>query len=184
MRPLFIPLTREWFAAFADGRKTVEYRPYGPGWNERTCTPGRTVTLSLGYGKRQRMAAVVDRLEVLEDPPDPAAWQSVYPGRSGPVAAIHLRDIERLPAADFSATSPTTPMSDDESRRPGAPYGNRNAVKPDDQKVAGKGRIVADFGDLKGQCVRASRQKGMKLVDWLREAAEEKLERDRPQDSG
>lgn len=71
-------------------------------------------------------------------------------------------------------------MSEEASRRPGAQPGNRNATKADDQKIAGKGRIIADFGPLKSLCVRAANQKGLKLVDWLREAAEEKLERENP----
>lgn len=34
---IFIPLKREFFEAFENGMKTVEYRKYGPRWNERTC---------------------------------------------------------------------------------------------------------------------------------------------------
>jgi hypothetical protein len=48
-RPLFIPLRREWFEAFARGKKREEWRRYGAGWNERSCPPGRRVVLSLGY---------------------------------------------------------------------------------------------------------------------------------------
>lgn len=55
-RPLFIPLKREYFRAFENRTKTVEYRLYGPRWNERTCRTGRAVTLSLGYGKRHRLS--------------------------------------------------------------------------------------------------------------------------------
>jgi len=54
-RPLFIPLKAEYYRDFACGMKTIEYRLYGPRWNERTCKPGRPVTLSLGYGKRERL---------------------------------------------------------------------------------------------------------------------------------
>lgn len=71
----------------------------------------------------------------------------------------------------------TTDSDNDRAR--GAQPGNRNAAKPEDQKIAGKGRIVADFGELKAQCVRAAQARGMKLVPWLREAAEEKLEREK-----
>lgn len=72
-------------------------------------------------------------------------------------------------------------MSDDsQAKRPGGQPKNRNAAKPDDQKITGKGRIVMDFGKLKTRCVRAANARDMKLVDWLREAAEEKLERDQP----
>jgi hypothetical protein len=53
-RPLFIPLRTEHYNAFAAGTKTTEYRCYGPGWNEKTCTIGRPVTLSKGYGKAHR----------------------------------------------------------------------------------------------------------------------------------
>ena len=48
-KPLFIPLKRQWFDAFARGEKHAEWRRYGGQWNERTCRIGRAVTLSLGY---------------------------------------------------------------------------------------------------------------------------------------
>lgn len=35
MKPLFIPIKREFFEAFERGDKTHEYRLYGPRWNER-----------------------------------------------------------------------------------------------------------------------------------------------------
>lgn len=52
--PVFIPLKTEYYEAFCDGSKTVEYRLYGPRWNERTCQIGRRVTISKGYGKQYR----------------------------------------------------------------------------------------------------------------------------------
>lgn len=51
---MFIPLKAEYYDAFLDGSKDREFRLYGPRWNERTCVPGRRVTLSRGYGKQQR----------------------------------------------------------------------------------------------------------------------------------
>jgi len=65
-----------------------------------------------------------------------------------------------------------------DAKRPGAPVGNKNAEKPPEEKLTGKGRITADFGDLKAACVKAAKKKGMKLVPWLREAAEEKILRE------
>jgi hypothetical protein len=62
-RALFVPLRREFFEAFAAGRKTDELRRYGPRWNERTCRIGRPVVLSLGYGKRQRIVGRVERFK-------------------------------------------------------------------------------------------------------------------------
>ncbi len=60
MKPLFIPLKREWFEKFKDGSKTVEYRPLGPRWNPGTCTKNRPVVLSLGYGKDHRLHGRVE----------------------------------------------------------------------------------------------------------------------------
>jgi hypothetical protein len=56
--------------------------------------------------------------------------------------------------------------------------GNDNAKKPDEDKISGKGRIVIDLGDLKGEAVRASRKRKMKLAPWIREAVEEKIQRE------
>ena len=55
MKPLFIPLKSEYYDAFANGTKRDELRRYGPRWNHGTCTVGRTVVLSKGYGKANRM---------------------------------------------------------------------------------------------------------------------------------
>lgn len=59
VRPLFIPLKAEYYRDFECGLKTTEYRRYGPRWNERTCKPGRSVVLSLGYAKRERLRGTV-----------------------------------------------------------------------------------------------------------------------------
>ncbi len=58
-KPLFIPLKAEYFEMFASGQKTSELRLYGPRWNEKTCTVGRKVVLSKGYGKSHRIDAKV-----------------------------------------------------------------------------------------------------------------------------
>jgi hypothetical protein len=60
MKPFFIPLHTEHFEAFKNGSKTIEFRIYGARWNERTCTVGRVVTLSKGYGKKHRISGVVE----------------------------------------------------------------------------------------------------------------------------
>lgn len=65
-----------------------------------------------------------------------------------------------------------------DAKKPGAPAGNQNAAKLPEEKLTGKGRITADFGDLKAACAKAAAKKGMKLVPWLREAAEEQIERE------
>lgn len=59
MKPLFIPLKSEYFEAFKSGKKTEELRLYGKRWNENTCPVGRMVTISKGYGKKNRMAGKI-----------------------------------------------------------------------------------------------------------------------------
>ncbi len=88
-RPLFVPLKRQWFEAYRDGTKTVEYRLYGPRWNERSCTPGRPVILSLGYSGA-RIKARIKRFRVVTNP-----GIDLYP-QDAQIAAIHLCDI-RVP---------------------------------------------------------------------------------------
>jgi hypothetical protein len=64
LRPLFIPLKREWFDLFATGQKCIEWRREGPRWNKRTCRVGRRVTLSLGYKGLCRLSGVVTSVEL------------------------------------------------------------------------------------------------------------------------
>lgn len=59
MKPLFIPLYKRFFEQFERGQKQIEYRKYGPRWNEKTCIVGRAVTLSCGYGKKRRLKGVI-----------------------------------------------------------------------------------------------------------------------------
>src|SRR5690554_5605178 len=58
-KPLFVPLKTEYFEQFKSGEKRDELRLYGKRWNEETCTPGRQVILSKGYGKHERLKGVI-----------------------------------------------------------------------------------------------------------------------------
>ena len=58
-RPLFIPLKTKWFEQFKSGEKRSELRLYGPRWNETTCRIGRSVVISKGYGKAERLAGTI-----------------------------------------------------------------------------------------------------------------------------
>jgi hypothetical protein len=86
-RPLFVPLKREWFEAFREGTKTVEYRLHGPRWNERTCVTGRAVVLSLGYSGA-RLTARIQQFRVIANP-----GIDFFPAEAM-LAAIHLEDIQ------------------------------------------------------------------------------------------
>lgn len=61
-RPVFLPLRAEFFRAFAAGTKTVEWRKFGPRFNERTLWVGKRVTLSNGYS-RDRLTGRIVQLE-------------------------------------------------------------------------------------------------------------------------
>jgi hypothetical protein len=58
-KPLFVALRSKYFEAFAAGTKTIEYRRYGPRWNERTARIGRRVVLSNGYSGARLQARVM-----------------------------------------------------------------------------------------------------------------------------
>lgn len=89
MKPLFIPLKTRWFRDFAEGRKTVEYRAYGPRWHEATCTVGREVVISHGYsGDRIHGVVVGFRRLALHDA-TPIAQE--YFAGSQYIAAISIR---------------------------------------------------------------------------------------------
>ena len=94
-KPLFIPLKTEYYRAFEDGSKHYELRPYGARWNERTCRAGRAATLSLGYGKKNRINKTIMELEIIpvSGLKGQAAkdWKSVYGNKHEFVAVIWLR---------------------------------------------------------------------------------------------
>lgn len=79
-KALFVPLKTEHFESFAAGIKPEEFRPYGARWNERTCRPGRRVTLSHGYGTRRRLHGTVTGFRIVGADAHPAL-PGLYPGR-------------------------------------------------------------------------------------------------------
>lgn len=63
-KPLFIPLNTEYYEAFKDGSKSVEYRLCGKRWHKGTCYTGRAVTLSKGYGKKDRLSGFITGVRI------------------------------------------------------------------------------------------------------------------------
>ena len=63
IKPLFLPLSTEYFEAFANGSKSEELRLYGKRWNEETCKPGREIVISKGYGKHARLKGLIWRFK-------------------------------------------------------------------------------------------------------------------------
>ena len=94
-KPLFIPLQTRWFRAFAKGIKPVEYRAYGPRWNERTCTVGRDVILSHGYSG-DRIRAQVVRFDRIAIHNAPLEVQSLFANHAE-IACISLNLGEHQP---------------------------------------------------------------------------------------
>ncbi len=91
MKPLFIPLKTRWFREFAEGRKNVEYRVYGPRWHEGTCVIGRDAVISHGYSG-DRLSAVVSGFRKIELGRAPVEAQKLFAGHT------HLAEI----ALDFN----------------------------------------------------------------------------------
>ena len=93
-KPIFLPLNSDHFYSFGSGLKDTEYRLYGPRWNENTCTIGRPVTISKGYGKHDRLAGTVvsfDRKKLNELPDyDQAAVRAIYGDNPGDIACIGI----------------------------------------------------------------------------------------------
>ena len=92
-KPLFIPLRTEYYEAFCNGSKTVEYRKYGPLWNEERCAIGRLVTLSKGYGTKNRRQGIVVGFE--QKRMESKDWLACY-GEPGEAACIEI-ELERTP---------------------------------------------------------------------------------------
>lgn len=85
--PLFIPLKRKFFEQFERGEKTIEYRKFGPRWNRETCRPGRTVVLSLGYGKARRLRGVITWFLICKGPTFSDDWRACYGNDTDSLAA-------------------------------------------------------------------------------------------------
>ena len=89
-KPLFIPLKREFFEAFANGTKTEEIRVFGKTWSEKNCRIGRPVVLSLGYGTKRRLSGHVAGFRVSFTETLTEAWQKCYPTKIALAACIHI----------------------------------------------------------------------------------------------
>lgn len=77
-RPLFVPLKKQWFHAFRDGSKRIEWRAYGARWNRQTAYRGRPITLSYGYSGA-RLAGSIIRARRVSATNAPAGARQIYP---------------------------------------------------------------------------------------------------------
>lgn len=98
-KPLFIPLKSEYYEAFKDGSKDTEYRLHGKRWNENTCWRGRKITLSKGYGKKNRLYGVISSVWVTNSVSVAYVIQEALAAIFGPgiheviCLEIHLLDV-------------------------------------------------------------------------------------------
>jgi hypothetical protein len=88
MKPLFIPLKKEFFEAFERGEKSEEFRLYGNRWNEKNCPLGRSVVLSCGYGKSRRLGGFIFNFRKDYSPESLPGWTACYGDKKGPAACI------------------------------------------------------------------------------------------------
>ncbi len=65
-KPMYFFLKTEYYNAFKNGTKGTEYRRYSNLYNENTCTKGRKVILSKGYGKKDRLSGTIIGFEIWE----------------------------------------------------------------------------------------------------------------------
>lgn len=59
LKPLFLPLKKEYFEAFENGSKLWEVRREGGSWQKKHLISGREIVLSCGYGKQRRLRWVI-----------------------------------------------------------------------------------------------------------------------------
>ncbi|KJS02227.1 MAG: hypothetical protein VR65_06165 [Desulfobulbaceae bacterium BRH_c16a] len=102
MKPLFIPLIKKYFEDFAAGKKKIELRRYGKRWNEKTCTVGREVVLSCGYGKKNRLRGRICKFRKQCGTAFSPGYQNdirqVYGSVEIDIACLSIADIEPLSA--------------------------------------------------------------------------------------
>ena len=87
-KPVFIPLKTEYYEAFCNGSKTVEYRQHGKRWNAKNCEVGRRVTISKGYGKQSRRHGVIVGYQIMWM--ESKDWIACY-GEPGYAACIEIK---------------------------------------------------------------------------------------------
>jgi hypothetical protein len=97
VKPLFIPLKTEYFDAFKAGTKDTEYRRHGERWNEDVCQVGRSVVLSKGYGRTERLSGVITGFDVRFLKSDD--FVACY-GEPGWAACIQIRLAQPATTAD------------------------------------------------------------------------------------
>lgn len=78
---LFVPLNKQWYKLFAEGKKLWEIRAVSPRFNHKTVYTGRTVELRRGYAVKG------------------ALWGSI-------VDVAEMRDIYHLPKQIFAEALP------------------------------------------------------------------------------
>lgn len=100
MKPLFIPLKKEYFDAFELGEKTVEFRALNERWNLKNCSTGRAVVLSCGYGRSRRLKGFVSSSQVRPgytlDNSDREAVRQCYGSEDINVICINIGGLSKV----------------------------------------------------------------------------------------
>ncbi len=90
MKPIFIPLKKQYFEEFERGEKTTEHRHWGRRWNSDNCRLGRRVTLALGYTKKRLHGEIVGykKSYLVDEIP---GWKECYGDSKGPAVSITIK---------------------------------------------------------------------------------------------
>lgn len=68
IKPLFIPLKKEYYFKFESGEQDCEIRPNNHrAWNIKNVFPGRMMTISNGYGNYDRTTLEIKRTLITQD---------------------------------------------------------------------------------------------------------------------
>lgn len=96
-KPLFIALRAAYFEQFARGTKQVEWRRYGPRYNDRTLKRGRPVILSKGYGGERLRGRILgwQTAQMSDVPGALALWPDAPPDQV--LVGIKIKLLDRPP---------------------------------------------------------------------------------------
>tara|TARA_R110002050_G_scaffold57423_3_gene128932 strand:+ start:80013 stop:80306 length:294 start_codon:yes stop_codon:yes gene_type:complete len=68
MKPYFLPLMKIYYLKFKSGEQDCEIRPANHhGWNIKNIFPGRSLLLSSGYGKQDRLVKEIRSTMITHD---------------------------------------------------------------------------------------------------------------------
>ncbi|MGK7903867.1 MAG: hypothetical protein AB4352_21170 [Hormoscilla sp.] len=164
MKPIFIPLKSEYYQTFLNGSKRIEYRRAGVGqFTLAKCIPGREVTLSKGYSKRDRIKGTIVR-----------SWIERHKHPTGAIAACYGTEQIDIIAIEIAVdrTSSVIWCGDNGTAKKWARYLTRT-------ELLGKSRVVRQGMGLVITGLTSTKRQLLDCISWCSSPTAEALERAR-----